>query len=640
MFLPAALVLATLACSPTPLKFGEDPDVTAASVDGDGDGAEVEVDCDDDDDTIYPGADELCDGVDQDCDSSIDEDAADGLTWYEDLDGDTFGDSDSPIEACEAPEGYVQASGDCNDDDPTVLPGERELCDLIDQDCDAVVDENASDALTFYPDGDGDGWGDDAAAVSACELPDEHVEYGGDCDDSEDAVNPAAVEVCRDGIDNDCDGGGAECQLEGELALADAWTTKIAAASSHDRAGRAVASADLNGDGVPDLLIGADDADSGGQDAGAVYMIAGPISAGTSDLALLASRTYTGAEEGDAIGAALDAGDLGGDGQANLIIGAPEAWGGAGAVYIARWLAEGSLVEPDVTLGSIGGQPGEALGEALVLLDHDGDGQQDLAAGAPGSDAVYLFPGPALGNPDFLMPTVTISEPGLGGTVATADVDGDGVGDLLIGSPQVADDAGAAWMMLGPIEGSGAADADAAVTGEAAGDGAGASVAAAGDVDGDGQEDLLVGAPYNDEGGTDAGAIYLVTAAGDLALEEAAAKLLGEVDFDRAGSVIAAAGDVNGDGFGDLLVGGPTNDMAGYDAGATWLIYGPLAGTSGLSEHVTLRGDASGDGAGSSVSAAGDLDSDGYDDFLVGAFEESTAGDNGGAVYLMMGGGI
>src|SRR5690606_36393039 len=124
-----------------------DCDGEVAYADADGDDVAACEDCDDDDATVYPGAEEVCDGVDNDCDDRIDVDAVDARTWYVDADGDTFGASDgATVLACEAPEGYAAVGGDCDDDDPAIHPDALEVCDGIDNDCADVVDaEDATD---------------------------------------------------------------------------------------------------------------------------------------------------------------------------------------------------------------------------------------------------------------------------------------------------------------------------------------------------------------------------------------------------------------------------------------------------------------------------------------------------------------
>jgi hypothetical protein len=409
--------------------------------------------------------------------------------------------------------------------------------------------------------------------------------------------------------------------------------TIIGEGADDDFGWRVAPAGDVNGDGALDLIVGAPSNDFIAGFAGRAYLFHGPI---TGDLDAADADAIVSAEAfGDNLGFSVaSAGDVNADGFDDVLIGArsndtPGIQ--AGRVYLFLGPFSGHLLATSAD-AIISGDDFEEVGRAVAPAgDLDRDGFDDIllgtSLGGPSDEGqAFIFYGPISGHHTAASADAiingTFANESLGAAVAPAgDVNGDGTPDIVVGAPRFPlgeKGTGRAYVFYGPVNGViSAATADATLFGQALNDSFGTSVAS-GDINGDSISDVVVGAEQIFTGnGTGKAYVFYGPLSGPLLAQNAGAILLGEEAKDLFGTSVAA-GDVNGDGFDDAIAGAWDQDGDTFRSGRAYVFHGPLAGTIPAANADFIATGATGDEVGLWVSS-GDVDDDGVTDTLVGA---------------------
>lgn len=387
-----------------------------------------------------------------------------------------------------------------------------------------------------------------------------------------------------------------------------------------DLFGNSVSSAgDLNGDGYDDVIVGAPGHHINGTDGGAAFIFYGGSSMDANyDLSLLSDGPGSFGEFG---GYVASAGDINGDGYEDAIVGA------TADVLVSVYLGGTSMNNiADLTVGGARG---------IKAGDLNGDGYSDIiVSDVPGAE-IY-FGGSILDNTPDLFISGTVADQFGSAIAGVGDVNGDGYDDVIVGAyahDAGGTDAGGAYVYFGGVTMDNVKDI--ILTGKNAGDNFGFSVSGRGDFNGDGYSDILVGAIGNDANGTNSGRAYLYInslTGNDIPDEQ----FKGESPLDSLGFSVSSAGDVNGDGYDDIVVGAPKNDAAGNGAGRAYIYFGGLSFDN--IPDLILTGLHAGDEFGCSVSGAGDVNGDGFDDVIVGAWNDYNFGFYTGRAFIYYGG--
>ena len=473
---------------------------------------------------------------------------------------------------------------------------------------------------------------------------------------------------------------------------------KLSGATDGDQSGGSVSAAgDVNGDGFGDLIIGAEYADPSGNASGASYVVFGKAGGFAANQSLSALDGINGfrligvAFEDHSAVSVSGAGDMNGDGFDDLIIGAHFAdIGGvnSGASYVVFGKATGFA--PNFDLSTLNGTNGfrisgaaanDELGTSVSSAgDLNDDGFDDVIIGAPKSaniGAAYIVFGkgggfiPDLnvaqldGSNGFKLSGVTFNDQAGLSVSGAGDINQDGLDDVIIGAPSADPNgnlSGASYVVFGRGVGLFPPNLNLAfldgvngfrLDGAAAGDLSGFSVSEAGDVNGDGFADVVIGA-YRAPAGLATGASYVVFGkAGGFAPSINLGSLNGSNGFritgitsaDDTGASVRNAGDINDDGFGDLIIGAPGASPNGFRSGASYVVFGKSGSFAADLNLATLDGNngfklngvAAGDFAGVAVSTAGDVNRDGVADLIIGANFADAGGTDRGASYVVFG---
>ena len=515
--------------------------------------------------------------------------------WYLDLDDDGYGIIDSPIDSCQNIEQASSRSDDCDDGNALIHPDANEICDSLDNNCNLLIDNDDPQLdiytqIPMYLDEDGDGYGSEEYLGQFCSSYPLGSQSNDDCNDLDEMFNPSQFELF-DEVDQNCD----DDPYWYSVSNLDSGFTH---SESSTNFGRYLDSMDIDGDNRRELVISSPTYSfnpNTDTDDGKVIWIDGQREADWSDLSG-ESRYWFGEEDDDLYG--IWAGDMDGDGVADLLMGSREKNNKSGAVYlISSDAGSGMVTEQSTWTWAV---PNNDLRLASTLLrvgDVDQDGFDDVMVGASHYD--------------------------VGGSNS-------GGAFLLRGS-----DVG---VVSDPTSGT-------VICGSGNGHQFGLRSSQAGDINADGILDVLVSSIYADEEFTNSGSVYLFPVTDLLStglIAEDLVQFYGEAEQDKAGSQVSSAGDVNGDGYDDILIGANDHDENFDQDGAVYLIYGqsyedfalynPLSSADaifiGAFEHSGFADD---------IESLGDINGDALDDFAIGSYLADPTGSNRGLVIGLLG---
>jgi hypothetical protein len=591
-------------------------------------------DCDDASNATYPGASEVCDSQDNDCDSSTDEGA--GQTWYLDNDSDGFGVNTTTVWICTGPSGYVSNDDDCDDTDSSINPSATETCDGEDDDCDGTIDDGVG--TTFYRDADGDSYGTSSTSTTSCNSSvSGYVTDSSDCDDTDSGISPAAAEVCSDGIDQDCSGSDDSC----------GWTGTgydyAAAATSNTVEGESIqVLGDWDSDGNVEIAVG---------DPYTYYDLTGTYAGGDGGVkiyewdgtSLSGEAEIEGNYYGQNFGSALKEGDVDADGVTDLLVGDWYVTSGSqsrvGCSYMFLGPVTAATTYANTADRRFCGDKYDAAGSDMAVADLDGDGYDDLIIGAMGwtstastayIGAAFIFHGPLTSKTgesdletdadDYLYETTSSNATGAS-LENIGDMDGDGDDDLMVSGinyAYVIDDITTTDTF--------ANEAESTITASSGGSTYVYAVKQSDGLDhnGDGYNDLVLSGGY----GTD---VWVINGpiSGAITASSGSDAILDHTYYTRS---VAAAGDVDGDGYEDVWVGSMNDYTARAAAGAAYLYYGPLSGTIyDYDADAYLLGTTVNLNFGRALDADQDINGDGINDVAI----SSTA--SKGTLYLFTG---